>query len=349
VERTIVPFDPQPSPSALVTAEQVSSIAQRSDPVLRNLQITQSYHDLGVAVAERLGGRDACWVGFAVWASRTAGHFIRGEWLPDALRHVLARVSPGGSRRIEVLDAPIRAHLAEGNRKVYAEIAPLFVELVRVLDRPAADRPAALERSLASLRPGRVEENGQAALSRALRAFVEAASLPQGHERAQRILLGNLLIGAHEQYRLQEQIAGALDVVCRLGRARRGAGPEGAWRRLEARLRQHVTHAMVRLDLPGLRVSVGRDVPALPDGSMFPADLRRVSHPELQAVLARFDRSPNTTSGSAAADWGDYGDRMNYVVDLFRSRQQRPELVSPPFEPRQAAAIRAGYVPAGRL
>lgn len=335
-----MPFDGQPSPSALVTAEQVSSIARRSDPVLRNLQITQSYHDLGVAIAERMGGPDACWTGFAVWASRTAGHFIRGEWLPEALRRLLARLRPSLGRGIEVLDEPIRSHLAEGNRKVYAEIAPLFVELVRLLDLPAVDRPTALHRSLEALRPGRVEEDGQAALGRALRAFVEAASLPAGPERAQQILLGNLLIGAHEQYRLQEQIAGTLDVVCRLGPAPR---------RLEARLRQHVTHAMVRLDLPGLRVSVGRDVPALPDGSMFPADLRRVSHPELHAVLARFDRSPNTTRGSAAADWGDYGDRMNYVVDLFRSRQQLPELVSPPFELRQAAAIRAGYVPAGRL
>jgi hypothetical protein len=342
-----VPFDGQPSPSALITAEQVSGIARRSDPVLRNLQITQSYHDLGEAVAERLGRRDACWARFAVWASRTAGHFIRGEWLPDALRHVLARLGP--ARRVEGLDARIRSHLAEGNRKVYAEIAPLFVELVRLLDLPAIDRPAALQRSLESLRPGTVEEDGQAALGRALRAFVEAGSLPEGSERAQRILLGNLLVGAHEQYRLQAQIVGTLDAVCRLGPAPGGAWSRGAWRRLEARLRQHVTHAMVRLDLPGLRVSVGRDVPALPDGSMFPADLRRVSHPELQAVLARFDRSPDTTDGSAAADWGDYGDRMNYVVDLFRSRQQLAELGCAPFEPRQAAVIRAGYLPAGRL
>jgi hypothetical protein len=344
-----MPFDGQQSPSALVTAEQVSCIARRADPVLRNLQITQSYHDLGVAIAERLGRRDACWSSFAVWASRTAGHFIRGEWLPDPLRHVLVRLRPGRRRRIERLDEGVRSHLAEGNRKVYAEIAPVFVELVRLLDLPAALRPAALQRALEPLRPGTVEEDGQAALGRALRAFVEAASLPEGSERAQRILLGNLLIGAHEQYRLQAQIVGTLDVVCRLGPVPRGAWPRGAWRRLEARLRRYVTHAMVRLDLPGLHVSVGRDVPALPDGSMFPADLRRVSHPELQGVLARFDRTPDTTHGSAAANWGDYGDRMNYVVDLFRSRQQLPSLSHPPFEPRQAAAIRAGYVPAGRL
>ena len=68
---------------------------------------------------------------------------------------------------------------------------------------------------------GPVEEDGQAALSRALRAFVEAASLPEGPERAQRILLGNLLIGAHEQYRLQAQIVGALD---KLREAARTAG-----------------------------------------------------------------------------------------------------------------------------
>lgn len=344
-----MPFDGQPSPSALVTADHVACIAGRPDPVVRNLQITQSYHDLGVALAERLDGRDACWVGFAVWASRTAGRFIRGEWLPEALRRALARLGPRGGRGIEGLDERIRSHLAEGNRKVYAEIAPLFVELLRLLELPAVDRPAALQRALESLRPGPVEEGGQAALRQALRAFVEAASLPEGPERAQRILLGNLLVGAHEQYRLQAQIVGALDVVGRLGSAIRGTWARAARQRLEARLRQHVTYAMVRVDLPGLSVSVGRDVPALPDGSMFPADLRRVSHPELQAVLARFDRSPNTTSGSAAADWGDYGDRMNYVVDLFRSRQQLPELVSPPFERGQAVAIRAGYVPAGRL
>jgi hypothetical protein len=34
---------------------------------------------------------------------------------------------------------------------------------------------------------------------------------------------------------------------------------------------------------------------------------------------------------------------------LFRSRQQLAELGYAPFEPRQAAVIRAGYVPAGRL
>ena len=344
-----MPFDGQQSPSALVTAEQVSCIARWPDPVLRNLQITQSYHDLGVAIGQRLGRRDACWASFAVWASRTAGHFIRGEWLPEPLRQVLVRLSPGGGRRIERLDAGVRSHLAEGNRKVYAEIAPVFVELVRLLDLPEVERPAALHRSLEAMRPGPVEQDGQAALSRALCAFVEAASLPEGPERAQRILLGNLLIGAHEQYRLQAQIVGALDVVCRLGPTPRSAWRAGAWRRLEARLRQHVTFAMVRLDLPGVRVSVGRDVPALPDGSMFPADLRRVSHPELRGVLARFDRTPNTTHGSAAADWGDYGDRMNYVVDLFRSRQQHRSLSRPPFEHWQAAVIRAGRMPTGRL
>lgn len=347
-----MPFDGQPSPLALVTAEQVSRIARRTDPVLRNLQITQSYHDLGMAIATRLGRRDACWASFAVWASRTAGRFIRGEWLPDPLRHVLVRLSPRRGQRIDVLDQRIRDHLAEGNRKVYAEIAPLFVELLRLLELPAVERPAALGRALEALRPGAVEQGGQQALRRALRAFVEAASLPQGPERAQRILLGNLLIGSHEQYRLQAQVAGALDVVCRLAlpiAGPRGAWRRGVWRRLEARLRQQVTLATVRLDLPEQRVWVGRDVPALPDGSMFPADLQRVTHPELRAVLGRFDRTPDTTRGSAAADWGDYHDRMNYVVDLFRSRQQLPCLWRTPFDPRQAAAIVAGHVPAGQL
>lgn len=317
--------------------------------MLRNLQITQSYHDLSVAIARHLGRGDACWSTFGVWASKTAGRFIRGEWLPGSLRQLLARLGSGNASWVEGIDERVRSHIAAGNRKVYAELGPLFVELVRLLDVPAVDRSAALARSLERMRPGPVERDGQDALAQALRAFVEAASLPKGPARAQRILLGNLLIGAHEQYRLQAEIIGALDVAWEMVPVPRGAWRRELRRRIAARLRQQMTSLMVRLGLPELSLAVGRDIPALPDGSMFPADLQRVIHPELHAVLARFDRTPNTTDGSAADDWGDYGDRMNFLVDMFRSRQQIPSLWRTPFEPRQASAIRAGYVPAGTL
>lgn len=344
-----MPFDGRPRPLPLVTAAQVSAIARWPDPVLRNLRITQSYHDLSVAIAERLGQRDVCWSIFAVWASKTAGRFIRGEWLRQELRALLERLGPVPGPQLAASDQRMRDCLAAGNQLVYAEIAPLFVTLVELLDTPSDARPLRLAHALDRLRGGAVEHGGQQALARALVAMVEAAALPHGPARAQRMLLANLLVGAHEQYRLQAAIRGALDAVWEAVPPPLRPWPRGVAERMAGWLRQQLTRWVVRVSLPGASLGVGRDVPALPDGSMFPPDLQRVILPELQAVLDRFDRTPNDIEGSAAADWADYGDRMNYVVDMFRSRQQTPSLWHAPFEPMQADAIRDGYVPAGRL
>ena len=47
----------------------VDRIVGEPDPVLRNRQITQSYHELAHAVAA-LTGRGANWCACATWASR---------------------------------------------------------------------------------------------------------------------------------------------------------------------------------------------------------------------------------------------------------------------------------------
>lgn len=51
----------------------------------------------------------------------------------------------------------------------------------------------------------------------------------------------------------------------------------------------------------------------------------------------------------AAADWSKLGDRMNFIVDYFRSRQQSAKLMQPPFSASQTEAIRAGRLPVGPL
>lgn len=344
-----MPFDGRRQTPPLITAEHVASIAAEPDPVLRNVRITQSYHDLSVAIGAHLGHRDACWSAFAVWASKSAGRYIRGEWLRPELRRVLAQLELASEPRIAAVDEHVRGLLADGNQLVYADIAPVFVQLLELLHTPEPERPARLAGMLAGFVPGPVEHGGQDALGRALRAFVDAAARPEGPRRAQAILLANLLIGAHEQYRLQDVLAGVLDVAWTLTPMSATPWQREVRRRFAGWLRQRLTRRAVRLRLPGTVLAVGRDVPPLADGAMFPADLRRVEEPELEALLRRFDRTPNTTEGSAAADWSDYGDRMNYVVDMFRSRQQTESLWHPPFTSHQAAAIRDGHVPAGVL
>ena len=59
------------------------------DPVLRNLLITQCYHDLSQKLTVLFGRENANWCNFATWASKTAGRFIRKEQVPERFRATL--------------------------------------------------------------------------------------------------------------------------------------------------------------------------------------------------------------------------------------------------------------------
>ena len=84
----------------------VERIANLGDPVLRNLQITQCYHDLSAAFVERSGLR-ANWCTFAAWASKQAGQTIRKEDLSRALESDL-RSDALVSKTAQELQALIR-------------------------------------------------------------------------------------------------------------------------------------------------------------------------------------------------------------------------------------------------
>jgi hypothetical protein len=82
---------------------------------------------------------------------------------------------------------------------------------------------------------------------------------------------------------------------------------------------------------------------------MFPAMLQELRHPELTALLRQYDRTWNTTAGSGARDWASLEDRLHYIADLFRARQQEPRLFDAPFTAGQCQAIRNGQIPPGPL
>ena len=70
------------------TVAEVEHIAALEDPLIRNLQITQCYHELALALRERTSS-SANWCNFAVWASKQAGQTIRKEDLARALENLL--------------------------------------------------------------------------------------------------------------------------------------------------------------------------------------------------------------------------------------------------------------------
>jgi hypothetical protein len=168
------------------------------------------------------------------------------------------------------------------------------------------------------------------------------------------MLLANLRIGLHEQTRLQPEIVRALDapiadrreVKTRLlerlfgdaraaGLAHRLAEHDGPlddalqdlMDAVRGRLRQVVTAHLMTLDLPGGRVRLGADVVGV-----CPPSLLRPQDADLRALLTRIDPVPDGTAGSGAREWANLGQRMHFITELFRTRQEDVSLLQPPAE-----------------
>jgi hypothetical protein len=216
--------------------EDIDRIARLNDSILRNLQITQCYHELSECLAER-NGFCANWCTFATWASRQAGQTIRQEDLirafeerfflsPEisvALEDINAKLVQLGARlqagfsAKEILQAfnPAAAFarasdaVARGNKKVFEEIGfhfARFLQMFRVGNRFDRDQTA---RFCAGLRPGEPPD-GQQLLREAFAGYSEAP-FQDGKQKSELMLLANIAAGYHEQIRLQPEIAEALN------------------------------------------------------------------------------------------------------------------------------------------
>ncbi len=369
--------------NGLTTLERVRDVAENPDRVVRNLQITQSYHEFSRAFDDFLGYRDGPWCVFATWVSKQVGYFIRNEEIPEPLRQFLGlevqrrRFGLPRLRRL-LLNKPfltyirftvddISHHLADGNRLVYANLGALFADFLMLLRNHQGPDPLQLDAFLNRLSHDPI--NGEE-IFRAFTHFYHAVFETNAQIKAERIFMTNMLIGLHEQVRLQEALDNAFNapvrralddphqhliplpmpsVLRRMGAAfiKWFLGP--LIRRFEATLRQVITQCCLSVATPNGRLDTGQDMPPLPNGDMYPDALKLLTLPEAQALVNELDYTPNTTRGSGARDWTRLGDRMNYVVDFFRSRQQERTLLQAPFTPEQTDTIRLGRLPAGPL
>ena len=378
-----------------LTEPEANAIALLPDPVYRNLRITQGYHDLKLGLTRSLGRKNVTWCAYATWASKTAGSFIRGEEVPALIRDYLARadhvmpsleganaalaaVHPEAkvdhsfvTATIESVMRDVTKDIADGNLRVFQELAPIYAKWVTTFAGPSTKDPKAIDAFVTStFKPGSIEQDGQDLLIEAFRTYYDAMFERDEAAKAQQIFHANALVGYHEQLRLQGPIVSSLDaplVDVFLDNAKalaRGKLPHmfhGAaeaiiekvlrpvGERIEIEWHEVSTKWLMTLALPKIVLSLGKDVPAYTEAEMFPAELLVAEYEPLVAILTKLDRTPNTVVGSAAKDWGQLEDRMNYIVDFFRSRQQDPQMYEQPFSDEQVAAIRAGKVPGGRL
>ena len=379
------------------TVGEVDAIAAMRDPVIRNLRITQCYHELSAAIAERVAP-GANWCTFATWASRQAGQTIRGEDFERAANDIIGSpeiaglvtgaarmaardVGRGASdtlvaaiRRVIDPEAALRRAadaVAVGNRKVFAEIGREFARWLDTAAAAGAPEPAATKAFCDVFRSGEPPE-GQRLLGDAFASYGDACRAPDARARASLLFYGNLLVGLHEQTRLQPDIKASLDagldadalkaellallfpgvwLRARARMARLTGRPMPADVAIDAlvnavrrRIRLAITELLMTLRLPGETVQLSRDV-----RGQYPPELRQPEHAELRTLLARVDPTPDATAHSGATDWADLDERMHFITELFRCSHDRADLFTPPYDAAQVTAIRDGRRPAGAL
>jgi hypothetical protein len=328
------------------------------DPVLSNLRITLVHQQLSLALRRLIGQNSgANFHTWAVWGSKTAGRTIRREDLPVPMRLVMPAAVLGGAGAAAGMRARRGSGRARGHATALAGGACLGAEAGHVVGR-LADRAAqsifggnatvlddigrqsarflsaagsdeAFAAFEAQLRPGPSEAGGQDLLRGAYRHYRDAARAADADHRDELMLCANLLAILHEHRRLEPYIDASLPKP----------------------LRRLVTARLLGFSIGHESMRVSRNV--VPGhGVVFPATLATIEDRDLATLLdgpGGLDRTPDSLDDSAAHDWTNLSDRMNFICDLFRTRQLDPELFEPPYADAQRAAIEAGQVPDGPL
>lgn len=293
-----MPRDPLATP--YLDPAFVARVVAISDPLERNAAITRGYHALSEAVAALLGRDHANWLTFGQWASAEARRSIDGEAVPAAVRPFLGE---------DVAEA-----VATGNAAIFGDVAPPFTRFVaRFVEARAGTAGAAAARA-ALLAEAQVAASED--LVRAFGAYADAFDLvaagdPDPGARAQRMLVANASIGAHEQWVADPFVRAAIP---------------GRW------ISAIAATSHMGLRLPEGVLELHRDVPppAYLDGEQFPPLLWRLDDAEARWLAQRFGQELDSAAASDAPDWESYDERMGFIFTLLRSHQCDPALFDLP-------------------
>jgi hypothetical protein len=343
----------------------IGDAVREPDAALSNLKVTRIHYLLSQALREVVGAEDgANFHTWAVWGSRKAGVTIRQEgleramrevtilalctglltsfllglalspWLPGWVAPALAAVGAAagawtGRRWLAYGRRRAAELMLAGNRTVLEDIGGQTARFVTWFSQAGRHEPAALRQFLDGFRAGRAEEGGQDLLYRTFEQYYRAAHTDDPVEKQQATYYANCLAILHEHVRLQPYIGGSLPWI----------------------VRRCVTWRLMRYDVGPLRLAVGDDVPRL-DGLDYPEQLRDLTDPELVEFLhgpGGLDPGAVGLVGTAARDWTRLGERMRYVVNLFRALHLHPDVFTAPYTAAQFEQIRMGQVPPGPL
>ncbi len=327
---------PATASSSAAPSRWIDDVVAISDPEAANRAITEAHFTLSEMLAAVLGpDAGANFHTWAVWGSREAGTTIGRHDIPR-LRSRLGAIAAGAGFLLGLLAGGwlvalvvavtggllalgaahvaldrARAHISRGNRIVLEEIGGLTARFVAAFPSgPAADQRPVLS-VLDTLTPGLTADGGQDLLRTAFGAYLEASDEPARERRHQLVFAANCFAVWHEHLRLQHDIAAAMP-------------------RLFRRL---ITRTLLDFTVGPEHLHVGRDLTPV-GGAVWPTTLRSLTEPRaVAASLALRDqaRAPDSLVGSAARSWAALPQRMNYVVDLFRSRHLESRVFDAPY------------------
>ncbi|MCH2110265.1 MAG: hypothetical protein MK135_13135, partial [Polyangiaceae bacterium] len=105
-----------------------------------------------------------------------------------------------------------------------------------------------------------------------------------------------------------------------------------------------VTRFAMNLSLPeGKELPLGKAPPTLPAG--YGAGLKDIHDQALKDLLHQFDSNLQSIDDNVAHNWANLHQRMGFIVELFRGRQQQQILFHAPFKAHQTREIDTGSIP----
>ncbi len=362
---------------AALTEEYIQSIIERDNLVVRNLQVTQGYYRLSQGMKRYMSGTNVNWCAFATHASKTAGQALRHELMPGLLKSAMIRMAGYDNTFVffgEELGNPdqlltgesnsrlgkalrqVSLLISDGNITVFRELALPFASFINTFKRDwIYDEGKLLAFLDENLQAGPLSEGGQDYLIEAFAAYYSARFETDVKKKSEYVLQGNLLVGLHEQTRLQPQIEQSMSVPLEMfsdssrgsdARKRALDRQSTATRKLIARA---ITQMMMSITLPSRELKLSQNIIAPTGVISYPKDLLQISSPRCLELVRMFETGQDTLSGSGAENWASLSDRMSFVVDFFRSHQQYDRMWEAPFLPQQVPVIESGQFPAGPL
>jgi hypothetical protein len=323
----------------VITSARVHEIvALDEQPVLRNLLITHAYHGLTMSMANLLVG-DLVWTGFATWASKQAGSFIRREQVPPAGRMMLDALEHDHQCVVRSLLDGISRFITNGNLSVFEELGFMFASFVEVFSQPNARTDDNLAMLVGRFSEGesmpdevritaagtleRRPAGGQSLIRAAVRHYFDALRETQADARAELILLANVECGLHEQIRLQPYIAGALDTPAEQLLRLAGASTHPLADSLIELARRISTELLLTMPLPHEVLDLGSDLKAPPGADLWPPELANLRHPSLSVLGNRVGayeaRERDLDLGDRIEGWAN---RLLTKLELARPEAQ---------------------------